>query len=71
MLEMLAALGLGLLFGYMGLRAIRTGVAACQGFRFRRDEHYMRFWLVTTMYLSMSFFCLLLGIAGIIHLLVS
>ncbi|GEP42250.1 hypothetical protein [Brevifollis gellanilyticus] len=69
MLEVIAILSVGSLFAYMGLRALRTGVAAIKGYRFQREESYMLFWGVTAMWFSMSFLVFLPFIAGVIHYL--
>lgn len=56
----------GLIFGFIGLRGLKTGVAMLQGYRFRRDENYGLFITVTGMWFSGAALCFAGALAGII-----
>lgn len=57
--EILLAVAVSLTFLGLGFYGLRTGTALAKGYRFNRDKHYIRFWLVTTMWLGMGSLMLL------------
>lgn len=58
--NVLAGVIVSLTFLALGFQGLRTGTALLKSYRFRRDTHYTRFWLVTTMWLGLGTLTLLL-----------
>lgn len=50
--NVLIGLAVSLTFLAMGFYGLYTGSAVIKFYRFRRDQHPTRFWLVTTMWLG-------------------